>query len=409
MKTNFKLSTLIGVFSILAFSSITIGGNAFADTTYTSTEFPDADFFTCVKANGSIDTSATSITQAQAESITSLSCSTGYNIQSTEGVQYLSNITNLTIMSQPNLTSIDLTHNNKLQQIVVSDNATLSSLVIGQQPTLNSLRAQNNAIQQLDISNAPAIIDINLYNNKLSSINLTKNTALTNLVLSKNQLSSVDLSANTNLILAYLYDNNIEYIDVSKINDNLLGLYLDDNVLVRTNFVAVQLLNGGNYYADSDTSGSMFIPMLVATGLGEQTKITTPGATFYHDTTDEHCNPGNPFCIIFDADILNYQNYVQLAYIGEASSQTYIDDGRDGTKLNYRLEINLEAYREDSDIVIPNTGVGTPDTGIFSGENGNAISIITSVSIIMFILGTSAIIYGVKHHHDKIKFQHHEF
>ena len=412
MNSKIKTGALIGAFSFMALGSATLGGNVFADTTYTSAQFPDANFFDCVKTRAGVDTTATSITQAQAESVTQLSCTalSSTLIQSTEGIQYLPNITDLNINGHPNLTSIDLSHNNKLKQIFVFDNSSLTSLTLGQQPALTTLYAYNNALQGIDITNAPALYEANLFKNKISSIDTSHNPALTSLVLSNNELTDIDLSANTNLSQAFLYGNKIQYLDVSKINNSLLNLNLDDDVLVRTNFVAVQLAQGGNYYADADTSGDMFISMQVATGLSDgTTKITTPGAAYYYDKDDtpKHCAPGHPFCIIFDANILDYQNYVQLAYVGEPASQTVIDQGRDNTKRNYRLEINLEAYREDR----PggNTNIRVPNTGIFSGEN-NAIAIVVSVVSTIFIAAILfAIAYGIKRHNSKVKFSSSRF
>ncbi len=415
MNSKIKTGALIGAFSFMALGSATLGGNVFADTTYTSAQFPDANFFDCVKTRAGVDTTATSITQAQAESVTQLSC-TAYSsssstlIQSTEGIQYLPNITDLNINGHPNLTSIDLSHNNKLQELFVFDNKSLTSLNLGQQPALKTLFAYNNALQNIDLTNAPALYDVNLFNNKITSIDTSHNPALSILTLSNNELTDIDLSANTNLTLAYLYGNKIQYLDISKINNSVLDLNLDDNVLVRTNFVAVQTTKGGNYYADTNTSGDMFIAMQVATGLSQgNAKITTPGAAYYYDRDDtsRHCASNTPFCIIFDANILDYQNYIQLAYTGEPAAQSAIDRGQDSTKRNYRLEINLEAYREDR----PggNTNIRVPNTGIFSGEN-NAIAIVVSVVSTIFIAAILfAIAYGIKRHNSKVKFSSSRF
>lgn len=410
MNSKIKTGALIGLFSLMALGNATISGNVFADTTYTSAQFPDANFFSCVKLRAGVDDATTSITQAQAESIKDLYCAHTRPIQSTEGIQYLSNLESIDVGEFPDLASIDLSHNNKLKTISIYDNDNLKSLILGQQPALTLLTVKNTALQEIDITNAPALTSINLFNNKITSIDTSHNTNITSLVLSKNQLTDIDLSANTKLFEAYLYGNNIKYVDVSKINnDHAVGLYLDDDVLVRTNFVAVQTTQGGNYYADATTSGYMFIPMIVATGLSTgETKITTPGATYYDEGLDSTipCNPGNPFCIIFDANILDYQNYIQLAYVGEPGSQSNIENGRDRTKLSYRLEINLEAYREDGDpegMKVPNTGAS------ISGEN-DATSIMTSVASVILVAASSFIVtYLVKRHNAKVGFDSSKF
>ena len=420
MKTNIKVGAIVGAFSVLALGNLS--GNAFADTTYTSTDFPDEAFFNCVKSNAGLTSdisSITSITQAQAESITNLNCPDVYQFSDATGIELLTKMQKLTIEKQENLKTLDLSKNTSLSDsIVIQDNPKLKTLKFGQAPNVKTLFAKNNALQSLDIAGLTGLSLLNVTNNSLSSIDLSKNKALESLTASNNKLSDIDLTANTSLTHAYLYGNDFKYIDVSKINKSLLGLWLDDNVLVRTNFVAVQTTDGGNYYAspstNSGTSG-MFIPMMVATGLdtvsNDKTVITTPGAVFH--LKDDLCGAVDPFCIIFDADILNYQNYIQLKYAGGEATESEIQDGRDKSKRNYRLEINLEAYSEN--IPVPDTSANTPstktpNTGVFSGENSNVVNITISLISIAIITGSiHTLVYGARRFNNKVKFNSKKF
>ena len=447
MTKNSKLSVAIGAFCLAALGGTLLGGSAFADTTYTSTDFPDEGFFNCVKNYISgVSVADTSITQEQAESLTNLTCMGGdYDVVDVTGIEYLTNLKEIQFSNQTDLEEIDLSENNKLTQIVINGNSKLSTLTIGEQPQLEIVRIlendlleeldfseanklsqvriienpaleeivfgeqpsldynldiYNNALKSLDLSKVVNVRVLNASGNELDSVDLSKNTALKTLVMTNNKLTGIDLSENANLQFVYLSGNSFDKIDVSSFNKNMVQLYLDDNVLVRTNFAAVQSKDGGDYYAASSVSDSnrlMFVPMLYSVGLTEgKSKITTEGATFYKEVGGgAHC-ADDSYCIIFDADILDYQNYIQLAYIGDGNDA--IMPGADNSKLNYRLEINLEAFEEDeSDLKVP-------DTGEFGGGS-NAILIAKSLGLLGLSAGAmSLIVYGIRRNQGKVKF-----
>ena len=414
-----KCGSVVGAFVAVAMGGAIMGPNVFADKTYTATDFPDAEFFKCVKSAAGVSYSSESLTQEQVEGITKLQCA-AYDIGAVTGLSNLVNLEELSLSSTENLSEVDLSgFGSHLRKISLSNNGELTTLTIGEKPQLENVIVRDNprlegldfsganklsdvmihnngalkrlsfgeqedltdlgmlydnALEQLDVSGVTKLTGLNASGNQLVTIDLSKNVELKTLTLSNNKLTDIDVSKNKALKSLYAYGNEFEYIDVSKISDSLLNLYLDDNILVRTNFVAKQMRAGEYYYASSETSGDMFIPMIVATRLSQgETTISTEGAAFYKDSN--HCMPGNAFCIIIDADILNYQNYVQLKYVGGASSSD--THGRDATKLNYRLEINLEAYAEEGgnngeenvggdeeneeDVRVPNTGAFTAD------------------------------------------------
>lgn len=384
--------------------------DAGADT-YTAADFGgDADFFTCVKWSADITgTDITSISKSDVAAIESLSCSgKDFDIKTIAGLNLMPNLTSFNLANQNNLTSVDLSKNNKISNLTIHDNAKLATIKLGTMLDLKGIYIYNNAVTELDLSGATELTSINLRNNKLSKVDLTKNTKATAIVLSNNELASIDISQNKALINFYAYGNKLEYLDASKINTNLLGLYLDDNVLVRTNFVAAQNSKNAVYYAASSTNGGtngMFIPMIVATGLSQgETEITTKGATFYGAVgtgTSNKCAGGDAFCIVFDANILNYQDYVQLKYVGEAASEVNIDAGMDNTKRNYRLEINLEAWKEQAE----GGDIKVPDTGASTGS-ANAVIIAASLGALALVSGGAYLaVYTAKRAGHKVSFK----
>ena len=156
-------------------------------------------------------------------------------------------------------------------------------------------------------------------------------------------------------------------------------------------------------------TGDMFIPLIVMTGLsGSETIISTEGANYYHDNTadSKHCAAGNAFCIIFDADILNYQDYVQLEYVGEESSDLSKEQGMDTSYKNYRLEIALEDYEEEKEEEKEEEekGPAVPDTGMFSGDNDGLKFTLIGVASAVSIVIAGLVTYGIKRYSGKVKF-----
>ncbi|MBQ3348748.1 hypothetical protein IJG90_04560 [Candidatus Saccharibacteria bacterium] len=380
---NIKLKLAAG--AILTLAGGLMGGSVFADTdtTYDSTVFTDEEFFTCIKAT--LNVTGDSITQEQAESLTTLACN--YDIADFAGLDKLTNLTSIELDGLESAESIDFSANTKLETIEVLEGPNITEITLGAQENLETLVIQGTAITGIDLTEAPALTSINLYNNKIKSIDLSKNAELTTLVLSKNALTTIDLNNNEKLTIAYLYDNDIKSINIGKIYDTLGKLYLDDDVLVSTKFKAVQMEENGDYYASSSTNeDSSFIRLIVLTGLSTgDTKITTSGAKF--SKTD--CAANDASCIIIDADVADYQGFIELAYVGDEVNEALIEDGRDSSKMNYRVALSLEDWKEEE------SDVKVPDTGIFSGDsNGMIIAVSAGVVAAVMAIGYLAIYSG---------------
>ena len=245
-----------------------------------------------------------------------------------------------------------------------------------------------------------------------STVGLEKIENLKNLNLAKNEIETIDLSQNQAIEFVQLWDNKIEYLNLSRVSDSIIGLYLDDDVLVRTNFIAKQLTKGGDFYAAPSTDidrGRVFIPLTVAVGLSSgNSEIVTEGAHYYKNNLNDNCLPGDGFCIVFDADILNYQNYIQLKYVGPEDASK-IGNNYNFTKQNYRLEINLEAWQDDEEKDDSGKDGGSaikvPDTGAFSNMDDKTTVALISLGTLAMISGLAYLIaYAVKRLSARAKF-----
>ena len=398
-----KLGLALAALCVPLIGATALAGSAFAEgeetpTMYSASDFgDDADFFTCIKNKLEVGDSAIAVSADLVKAVTSLNCGiTTPNIQNVAGLNLFTSLTSFNLGDQANLQSVNLSGNTTLETFSIINTGTITNNTLSQVTFANNTALKYNAINNtglttINLAGAPNVQQIDLHNNKLASVNVSENSKAYLLVLSNNNLSTVDISACKSLRTLYLYGNNLTTLDATKASATLLNLYLDDNVLVKTDFIARQIDNGGKYYAGSSTNGGSngkFIPIITATGLlTGYTTITTPGAAFYDYSQNSKCISGDAWCIMFDADITNYQNYIQLKYVGEAPSQVRIDNGTDPSKQNYRLEINLQAY--DPNILVP-------DTGFFTGEmDGTKVLIYTGAAV----LGAGAlylIVYSAK-------------
>ena len=253
---------------------------------------------------------------------------------------------------------------------------------------------------------------------------LEKMIRLEHLALTKNSIKTIDLSENKSLKAIHLWGNDLESIDISGLAGNLTTLYLDDNVLVKGGFTAEQLAEDGDYYAAVSTNGDDFAGVQSFTGLYRgYSEIVTEGAHYYNNenVNNDECLPEDPFCIVFDADILDYQNYIQLRYVGPNLPSDYA--GYNYTKLNYRLEINLDTNEEEDDKedgedkedesetksegdTETKEKVKTPNTGIFSGEDGGAMTVAISLGALTAVMGGIYIVaYVAKRKKSSVRFR----
>ena len=217
--------------------------------------FDDQNFYNCVVdsynySNDALLSYTTNMSDAQLESMNSLSCWTK-NIKSVKGIEKLTNLTYL-YASDNQITELDVSKNVKLETLYASDNQ-LKSLDVSKNPNLTYLYASYNKLTSLDVSKNINLIYLDVESNQLTSLKLPSESGnkLEKLYASNNQLTSLDVSKNQNLTYLYafynkltslnvnnninltyldVYDNQLTSLDVSK-NPNLTDLAVSDNQL----------------------------------------------------------------------------------------------------------------------------------------------------------------------------------
>ena len=168
--------------------------------------FEDANFNACVTDtyNNKNGTSNNVLTDEELASITELSCE--YSIKNTEGIEKLTNLTDLNLSYNYKLTSVDL-----------SQNAALTNFsMVGSQ------------LDNIDLSQNKKLVSLNLAGNNLKSIDLSNNKMLRNLYLGfysvkANNITNLDLSNNVLLETLSVDSMGLNYLDLSN-NTNLTTL-----------------------------------------------------------------------------------------------------------------------------------------------------------------------------------------
>ena len=150
------------------------------------------------------------------------------NITSTEGIQYLTALTEL-YLGNNNISTIDLSKNTSLTFLYLSYNK-IGVIDLSKNIALKTLYLSNNKLSTIDVSKNTKLTKLYLYDNKLTKIDVSKNTSLETLYLSDNDLSTIDVSKNTALTGLSLNDNDLSTINLSK-NASLIDLYLSNNKL----------------------------------------------------------------------------------------------------------------------------------------------------------------------------------
>lgn len=399
-KNKNKRIALCALFAFFV-SALLLGGDAFAESTYSVTDFGnDSDFFKCLAKNVVDDETATQIPVSAVQSLTELRCMSVFenplNIKKVVGLDKLTNVRMITFAEL-----------NLLEQVDVSGSPKLETLIITGDSALSSVKFNNN----------PSLKGVYITETGLKSVDLSKVTTLETLVLINNDLSNIDVSNNTKLTSLLLYGNNITTVDITK-NVALTDLLLDDNVLVKAGLEAMQLEKDGDYIASNSNNPEIFKAIVTASGLyGEEAEITTSGVKYIRGDVP-NCVPDSAGCIsteeynnlligeiVFDADIENYSDYIKLKFVDNPDvprpDNMAIWGNRDYTKRNYLISIELVG--EDTEL-IPDTSVGTPDTGFFTG-NMNGETIALSVGAVM--LGTGmlyTVVYLTKRGSHKKRF-----
>ena len=175
-------------------------------------KFSDGIFYYCVVAayNNENNTSfpyTTNLTDEQLSSIKSVFCK-DKEIFSLEGIQYLTNLTDLDV-SNNQLTSLDIGNNAILRYLYAYENK-LTSLDVSNNMNLEILYAYENKLTNLDVSNNANLESLWISNNQLTSLDISNNSKLNKLKTKENQfyLGESTIYEETNIDLLSLLDNS---------------------------------------------------------------------------------------------------------------------------------------------------------------------------------------------------------
>lgn len=117
------------------------------------------------------------------------------DVESLDGIQYLSNLRSLNLMSCSNLTAVDLSGAaEKLEFLQCGFSSNLASLTLGHKPALSEVYAMFCSLSEIDLSGTPALEYISVQDNKIESVVANNIKSLKSFTAGGAWLKSVDLS-----------------------------------------------------------------------------------------------------------------------------------------------------------------------------------------------------------------------
>ncbi len=212
---------------------------------------------------------------ARVEDLTSLECN-GDNIASTEGLQFLTALTELRLRNNA-LTSIDVSANTSLRVLDLgsdnSDGNRLASVDLSRNSLLIDLDLSNNQLDDIDITANAVLENLNISRNTIRTIDLSGNTALIGFLAANNDLSSPNLSALVNLERLDLSFNNFSSLDLTA-NTALTSLVIEGidaltNVDISQNTQLTELSLNASSVATVDMANNTALRDVSLTNVGE--------------------------------------------------------------------------------------------------------------------------------------------
>lgn len=157
----------------------------------------------------------TELTPADIAKVTELSVSWS-EVASLEGIENLTELTELIISGCNNLTSVDLTGLEKLQTLYAGMCSNLETLTLGNKPALTYISAYSNSkLTSMDFAGLTALEQCAIYGAKIPSIEI-HSEALTNLSAGSEALESIDLNGCDNLIELNLNNSPLSEFSISE-------------------------------------------------------------------------------------------------------------------------------------------------------------------------------------------------
>ncbi len=189
------------------------GGTTTSCTSFMS--IPDANFEQAL-LDQNIDTDGVRngrICIEDAERATTLDVS-AKNIASLAGIEAFTNLVLLKAESNA-LTQLNVLQNKKLTELYCFSNQ-LTSLNVTGLTALEKLHAYRNSISGIDLSTNIALKELNMVSNQLTTLDLTNNSQITSLGLMRNSLENITFGATHNdLFMISVANNRLTTLDLS--------------------------------------------------------------------------------------------------------------------------------------------------------------------------------------------------
>lgn len=221
----------------------------FVDTTpevveISSTNFPDGEFLFYVYNNFDLDEDW-SLSEYEISKATNIAVGdyiepcvyTGetrykyYGITNFIGIEYFTELENLTCSGISLIGELDLSQNTKLKYLDCSCNPNLSSLNVSKNLLLKSLVCSDTAITEFDLSSNVNLESLTCYSNDIETLDLSYNTKLKYLYCSYTNITELDLSSNTELEHLFCKYTNLTSLDLTN-NTKINWLFCDSDLEV---------------------------------------------------------------------------------------------------------------------------------------------------------------------------------
>lgn len=160
----------------------------------------------------------THVTMSELKQITTLSIADNRSITSLQGIEYLTELTELDCSSIGNtFTTLDVSRNTKLTKLVCKENTSLTTLDVSGCTALTYLSCYKcSPLRTLDVSKCTALTFLDIGGCYVYPLDVSKNTKLTVFSCSGNGLVRLDVSKNTALKRLSCGGNYLKTLDVSQ-------------------------------------------------------------------------------------------------------------------------------------------------------------------------------------------------
>ena len=164
--------------------------------------FPDPFF--CDYVGENFDTNDSGwLSGEEIAAVTSISMDSFDGLQGVTGIQYFTELDDLSLTNNPSLSGVDLSHNTKLTYVDLESNS-LTGIQLNGLTALRQLYLHHNRLEALDVSALSALEYLDCETNPLNSLTLGESSSLKILCCYGTNLTSLDISGVPRLVAAWL-------------------------------------------------------------------------------------------------------------------------------------------------------------------------------------------------------------